>query len=220
MLLTEYVSTRWYRAPEILLRTRDYNAPVDVFAVGGIMAELYMLRPLFPGNSESDMIKRVCRILGTPNMSTWPDGMKYASNRRVQFPDYPKTPMEKLMPHASVNANELMDNMMQWDPSRRPTCSELLKHSYFQLETVEVSSEVAHTSRTGISEIVEPKHKGEAKKEKNERREKKTVIVPQTDTPHIGTSLPSLSPHSKQFENSVSSEDLVDKKVSNAEPMS
>jgi hypothetical protein len=54
--------------------------------------------------------------------------------------------MEKLMPHASVNANELMDNMMQWDPSRRPTFSELLKHSYFQLETVEVSSQVAHTS--------------------------------------------------------------------------
>jgi serine/threonine protein kinase len=96
MLLAEYVSTRWYRAPEILLQTRDYNAPVDVFAVGGIMAELYMLRPLFPGNSESDMIKRVCRILGTPNMSTWPDGMKYASNRRVQFPDYPKTPWKSL----------------------------------------------------------------------------------------------------------------------------
>jgi len=220
MLLAEYVSTRWYRAPEILLRTRDYNAPVDIFAVGGIMAELYMLRPLFPGNSESDMIKRVCRVLGTPNMSTWPDGMKYASHRRVQFPDYPKTPMEKLMPHASVNANELMDNMMQWDPSRRPTCSKLLKHSYFQLETAEVSSQVAHTSRTDMSEIVEPKRKGEAKKEKNERREKKTEIFPQTDTPHIGTSLPLLSPHSKQFENSVGSEDLVDKKVSNAEPMS
>ena len=56
---TEYISTRWYRAPEVLLRSRFYNAPVDVFAVGCIMAELYMLRPLFPGNSESDMIQKV-----------------------------------------------------------------------------------------------------------------------------------------------------------------
>jgi serine/threonine protein kinase len=56
---TEYVSTRWYRAPEVLLRSRNYNAPIDVFAVGCIMAELYMLRPLFPGSSEQDMINKV-----------------------------------------------------------------------------------------------------------------------------------------------------------------
>jgi protein kinase len=46
---TDYVSTRWYRAPEILLRSPDYNAPIDVFAIGAIMAELFTMRPLFPG---------------------------------------------------------------------------------------------------------------------------------------------------------------------------
>ena len=51
---TDYVSTRWYRAPEILLRSTNYNSPVDIFASGAIMAELYMLRPLFPGNNETD----------------------------------------------------------------------------------------------------------------------------------------------------------------------
>ena len=51
---TDYVSTRWYRAPEILLRSTNYNSPVDIFACGAIMAELYMLRPLFPGNNETD----------------------------------------------------------------------------------------------------------------------------------------------------------------------
>ena len=44
---TDYVSTRWYRAPEILLRSTNYNSPVDIFAIGAIMAELYLLRPLF-----------------------------------------------------------------------------------------------------------------------------------------------------------------------------
>ena len=47
--MTDYVSTRWYRAPEILLRSPNYNAPIDIFALGAIMAELYTMRPLFPG---------------------------------------------------------------------------------------------------------------------------------------------------------------------------
>lgn len=51
---TDYVSTRWYRAPEILLRSTNYNSPVDIFACGAMMAELYMLKPLFPGNNETD----------------------------------------------------------------------------------------------------------------------------------------------------------------------
>ncbi len=51
---TDYVSTRWYRAPEILLRSTTYNSPIDIFACAAIMAELYLLRPLFPGNNETD----------------------------------------------------------------------------------------------------------------------------------------------------------------------
>jgi serine/threonine protein kinase len=54
---TEYVSTRWYRAPECVLRSRGYNAPVDIFALGTIMAELYMLFPIFPGQSELDQMQ-------------------------------------------------------------------------------------------------------------------------------------------------------------------
>jgi serine/threonine protein kinase len=51
---TDYVSTRWYRAPEILLKFSNYNSPVDIFALGCIMAELYLLSPLFAGSSEID----------------------------------------------------------------------------------------------------------------------------------------------------------------------
>lgn len=56
---TDYVSTRWYRAPEILLRSTTYGSPIDIFALGAIMAELYMLRPLFPGKSEMDQIYKL-----------------------------------------------------------------------------------------------------------------------------------------------------------------
>ena len=52
--LTDYVSTRWYRAPEIALRSKVYNSPVDMFALGAIFAEYYIYKPLFPGTSEAD----------------------------------------------------------------------------------------------------------------------------------------------------------------------
>lgn len=63
---TEYVSTRWYRAPEVLLLSRDYSNPVDMWAVGTIMAELVNLRPLFPGSTQIDQVARICEILGDP----------------------------------------------------------------------------------------------------------------------------------------------------------
>ena len=56
---SDYVSTRWYRAPEILLRSTTYSVKVDIFALGAIMAELYMLRPLYPGKSEMDQIYKL-----------------------------------------------------------------------------------------------------------------------------------------------------------------
>ena len=51
---TDYVSTRWYRAPEILMHSTDYNTPSDIFAIGCIAAELYTGMPLFPGRNEED----------------------------------------------------------------------------------------------------------------------------------------------------------------------
>lgn len=56
-----------YRAPEILLRSTSYSSPIDLWAVGCILAELYSLQPLFPGRSEVDQIFRICSVLGTPD---------------------------------------------------------------------------------------------------------------------------------------------------------
>ena len=68
---TDYVSTRWYRAPEILLRDPHYNAPIDIFAMGAIMAELFTMRPLFPGQSEQDQMTQICKVLGSPTKVSW-----------------------------------------------------------------------------------------------------------------------------------------------------
>lgn len=61
------MSNRWYRAPEVLLHSTVYSSPIDLWAVGCIMAELYTFRPLFPGNSEIDQIFKICSVQGTPD---------------------------------------------------------------------------------------------------------------------------------------------------------
>jgi len=96
---TEYVSTRWYRAPEVLLRSRDYSNPVDLWAFGTIMAELVNLRPLFPGQGEIDQVARICDLLGDPSDEygldsrgkslgggKWPRGIKMAKTVGFAFP--------------------------------------------------------------------------------------------------------------------------------------
>lgn len=96
---TEYVSTRWYRAPEVLLRSRDYSVPVDMWALGTILVEVVTLKPLFPGNSEVDQVFKICEVLGDPSTDyghdergrirgggTWARGVKMAKDVGFAFP--------------------------------------------------------------------------------------------------------------------------------------
>lgn len=64
---TDYVSTRWYRAPEVLLQSSSYTPAIDMWAVGAILAELFTLCPLFPGESEIDQLYKICCVLGDPH---------------------------------------------------------------------------------------------------------------------------------------------------------
>ena len=63
---TEYISTRWYRAPECLLTDGYYGYKMDMWGVGCVMFEVLALYPLFPGTDEVDQIKKIHKIMGTP----------------------------------------------------------------------------------------------------------------------------------------------------------
>lgn len=130
---TDYVSTRWYRAPEVLLRSTSYGPAIDVWALGCIMAELYTFRPLFPGASEPDQIAKICAVMGTPLQHVWPDGMKLAEKMKFKFPQCVATPLSQLVPNASREALQLMQAMMAYDPRQRPTCAAALQSAYFQV---------------------------------------------------------------------------------------
>lgn len=129
MPCTEYVSTRWYRAPEVLLRSQSYGPSIDLFAVGAIMAELYTFKPLFPGSSEADQLLKVCKVMGTPK--NWPQGLTLATQIGFRFPNEPGLPLQNLVPNASEAGIDLMKALLQYNPESRPTALEALRHPYF-----------------------------------------------------------------------------------------
>lgn len=130
---TDYVSTRWYRAPEVLLRSTSYSSPIDQWAVGCIMAELYTLRPLFPGSSEVDTIFKICQVLGTPKKNDWPEGYLLANSMNFRWPQCVPSSLKTLIPNASAEAIHLMTDFLQWDPKKRPASAQALRYSYFHV---------------------------------------------------------------------------------------
>jgi serine/threonine protein kinase len=129
---TEYVSTRWYRAPEIALRGTHYNSPVDVWALGAIMAELYNGRPLFPGTNETDQLFKICSVVGTPSEREWEEGHTLAHKMGFRFPHLRKTEIETLVPGANAEAVKLMESCLRWNPKSRPTTTQILEMPFFK----------------------------------------------------------------------------------------
>lgn len=128
---TDYVSTRWYRAPEVLLRSSIYNSPLDLWACGAIMAELFTFRPLFPGSSESDQLFKICSVVGTPSNAQWQEGHKLAARINFRFPQFVATDLQTLVPQADSQAIDLMRCTLQWDPNDRYSAGRCLQHQYF-----------------------------------------------------------------------------------------
>lgn len=130
---TEYASTRWYRAPEILLRAPTYGPPVDLFALGAVAAELYTLRPLFPGSSETDQLTCIAAVLGPPSEEIWPEGRRLAAALGFQFPVGPGAGPRwaEALPEVSPEARDLIAALCTWDPAKRLTAEQALAHPYF-----------------------------------------------------------------------------------------
>ena len=131
---TEYISTRWYRAPEIVLRHEFYNSPVDLWAVGAIIAELYNRTPLFQGTSETDQLFKICNILGPPTESNWPDGVRLANKMGIRLPQTSPQPLSSVIPSASPEAIDLIAGLLRYDPHKRFSATQALSHPYFKGE--------------------------------------------------------------------------------------
>lgn len=141
---TTYVSTRWYRAPEVLLRAGEYSAPVDIWAVGAMAVEIATLKPLFPGGNEVDQVWRVCEIMGSPGNwynkagarvggGDWREGSRLASKLGFSFPKMAPHSMDTILqtPQWPASLNHFVTWCLMWDPKNRPTSTQALNHEFF-----------------------------------------------------------------------------------------
>lgn len=141
---TTYVSTRWYRAPEVLLRAGEYSSPVDIWAIGAMAVEIATLKPLFPGGNEVDQVWRVCEIMGSPgnwyNKSgarvgggDWREGTRLAGKLGFSFPKMAPHSMDTILqtPQWPASLSNFVTWCLMWDPKTRPTSTQALAHEFF-----------------------------------------------------------------------------------------
>lgn len=125
--ITNYVATRWYRAPELILRLSNYGKPVDMWAVGCILGELYGRQPLMPGKSSIHQLHEIVKYLGSPREKFILQSANWAAPANKCAP----VDWAMVYPFASSESFLVLDLLLKWDPQKRLTVEQLLKHLFF-----------------------------------------------------------------------------------------
>ncbi|NWR62185.1 MK15 kinase, partial [Bucorvus abyssinicus] len=130
--LTEYVATRWYRAPEILLSSRSYTKGVDMWSIGCILGELLLGKPLFPGTSTVNQIEQILRVIPAPSPE---DILALQSDYRAsvihRMSSRQRVTFEEILPASTpLPALDLLKKLLVFNPDKRLTAEEALQHPY------------------------------------------------------------------------------------------
>ena len=132
-MYTDYVSTRWYRAPELLVGDTNYGKEVDVWAIGCLFFEILTGDPLFPGDSDLNTLHQIMSTVG--HGLTEKQRTAFHSNpifEELKLPEITnKTPLEEKLEEVEEDAMEFLKRCLSLDPSSRGECRGLLEHRYF-----------------------------------------------------------------------------------------
>uniref|UniRef100_A0A0K0G4P6 Protein kinase domain-containing protein n=1 Tax=Strongyloides venezuelensis TaxID=75913 RepID=A0A0K0G4P6_STRVS len=125
-----YICSRYYRAPELIFGSTDYTTQIDVWSAGTVLAELLLGTPIFPGESAVDQLVEIIKVLGTP---TKEQIRKMNPNyTEYKFPNIGPHPWNKVFrPRTDSLAIQLVHDLVQYDPKKRPTAYEALKSPFF-----------------------------------------------------------------------------------------
>lgn len=129
--MTEYVATRWYRAPELLLSLNHYSLAIDLWSVGCIFAEMLGRKQLFPGKNYIHQLQLILSVLGTPTEDIIGAIRSDRIRSYVQsLPPHFAVPLAKQYPQAEPQALDLLAAMLRFDPRKRISVTQALEHPY------------------------------------------------------------------------------------------
>ncbi|XP_007997101.2 cyclin-dependent kinase-like 2 [Chlorocebus sabaeus] len=185
---TDYVATRWYRAPELLVGDVKYGKAVDVWAIGCLVTEMFMGEPLFPGDSDIDQLYHIMICLGNlipRHQELFYKNPVFAGVRLPEIKE--RQPLERRYPKLSEVVIDLAKKCLHIDPDKRPFCSELLHHDFFQMDgfAERFSQELQLKVQKDVRNISLSKKSQNRKKEKEKDdslgEERKTLVVQDTN---------------------------------------
>ncbi|XP_071829724.1 cyclin-dependent kinase-like 4 [Apostichopus japonicus] len=131
-IYTDYVATRWYRAPELLVGDTNYGKAVDVWAVGCLQAEMLTGEPLFPGDSDIDQLYHIIKCFGNLIQRHKEVFMKNPLFVGMRLPEVRNVePLERRFPHLTALSITVMKSCLHLDPDQRPSCDQILRHEFF-----------------------------------------------------------------------------------------
>mmetsp|Transcript_52611 Transcript_52611/g.125671 ORF Transcript_52611/g.125671 Transcript_52611/m.125671 type:complete len:531 (-) Transcript_52611:229-1821(-) len=131
--LTDYIATRWYRAPELLLGSTSYGKGVDMWALGCLLGELADGQPLFAGKSDTDQLAVIQKILGTLKKEDMEDCLETGELEKLSFPEVEKPVTLEARYNGKMSEPQLqvLKRVLQMDPLKRFTAKAALKMPWF-----------------------------------------------------------------------------------------
>ncbi|CAM9291540.1 unnamed protein product, partial [Ascophyllum nodosum] len=150
--MTPKVVTLWYRCPELLLGLETYSTAVDLWATGCIMGELLLGKPLMPGKTDLDQVHKIFKLLGAPNVKIWPAlrDLPHVRTGKIDLLGVPHryNTLGGSLPHVGKLGVGLLNGMLTYDPDKRLSASEALRHEYFLTKPLPKSADVMPTFPT------------------------------------------------------------------------
>ena len=132
---TEYVSTRWYRAPECIMTNGYYNYKMDMWGVGCVLFEMATLFPLFPGDNEIDQMVKIQNILGPPSedvINLYKQNSFDKDNQTSLDINIKGKGFDKFLSHCNELFIDLLKKLLVYNPEERFSAKQALQHNYFQ----------------------------------------------------------------------------------------